>query len=118
MIIELAGFHILLTGIITEKVIDSITAQDDSIGSFISLNDATEEVGRITNAYKKDDIDLTILLTHIDLDSDKQPAQMLKPEWGVDMILGGHSHSILEIPENVNNILIAQVGVGTDQIGR
>jgi len=118
VIIELAGFHILLTGIITDKVIDSITAQDDLIGSFISLNDAAEEVGRITNAYKKDDIDLTILLTHIGLESDKQLAQILKPEWGVDMILGGHSHSILEIPENINNILIAQAGVGTDQIGR
>jgi 5'-nucleotidase len=43
---------------------------------------------------------------------------MLKPEWGVDMIIGGHSHTILEKPTKVNNILIAQAGVGTDQIGR
>ena len=43
---------------------------------------------------------------------------MLDPDWGVDMIIGGHSHTILEQPERVNNILIAQAGVGTDQIGR
>ncbi len=34
------------------------------------------------------------------------------------MILGGHSHTVLEQPAVVNDILIAQAGVGTDQIGR
>jgi 5'-nucleotidase len=34
------------------------------------------------------------------------------------MIIGGHSHTILEQPETVNNILVTQAGVGTDQIGR
>ena len=43
---------------------------------------------------------------------------MLKPEWGVDMIIGGHSHTILDQPERINNVLIAQAGTGTDQIGR
>jgi 5'-nucleotidase len=43
---------------------------------------------------------------------------MLKPEWGVDIIIGGHSHTILEQPEIVNGILITQAGTGTDQIGR
>ena len=90
----------------------------DEIGTFISLEDAAAEVGRICNAYKDDDIDLTVLLTHIGFESDKELAAMLKPEWGVDMIIGGHSHTILEQPERVNNILIAQAGVGTDQIGR
>ena len=34
------------------------------------------------------------------------------------MIIGGHSHTILEQPAKVNNILIAQAGVGTHHIGR
>ncbi|MFX1253185.1 MAG: bifunctional metallophosphatase/5'-nucleotidase [Promethearchaeota archaeon] len=117
VILRKAGFDILFTGIVTEKVIASL-AQDELVGSFISLNDAAEEVGRISNAYKNADIDLTILLTHIGFDSDKELAKMLKPEWGVDMIIGGHSHTILEKPEKMNNILIAQAGVGTNQIGR
>jgi 5'-nucleotidase / UDP-sugar diphosphatase len=75
-------------------------------------------VGRICNAYKNDDVDLTILLTHIGFESDKELAALLRPEWGVDMIIGGHSHTILDQPANVNGILIAQAGVGTDQIGR
>jgi 5'-nucleotidase/UDP-sugar diphosphatase len=34
------------------------------------------------------------------------------------MIIGGHSHTILEQPAFINNVLIAQAGTGTDQIGR
>ena len=117
LILNKAGFDIMFTGIITEKVMDSIN-QDKLVGSFISLEDASAEVGKITDAYKNDDIDLTILLTHIGFDSDVKLAKMLKPEWGVDLIIGGHSHTILEEPKKVNNILISQAGVGTNQIGR
>ncbi|MBU0757681.1 MAG: bifunctional metallophosphatase/5'-nucleotidase [Nanoarchaeota archaeon] len=117
LILKKAGFDILFTGIVTKKVMDALS-KDELIKTFVSLKEASNEVGRITNAYKNDDIDLTILLTHIGFESDKKLAAMLKPEWGVDMILGGHSHTILEKPEKINNILIAQAGVGTDQIGR
>ncbi len=117
IILKKAGFDILFTGIITEKVLDSLK-QDRLIGSFISLEEASAEVGKITNAYKNDDIDLTVLLTHIGFESDIELARMLKPEWGVDMIIGGHSHTILEKPEEVNNILISQAGTGSDQVGR
>ena len=117
IIINKAGFDFLFTGIITDKVIASIK-QDELIGSFISLEEASNEVGKITNAYKNDDIDLTVLLTHIGFESDIELAKILKPEWGVDLIIGGHSHTVLKEPKKVNDILIAQAGVGSDQIGR
>lgn len=117
LVLKKAGFDILFTGIITDKILDALK-QDELVGSFVSLEDASNEVGKICNAYKNDDIDLTILLTHIGFESDKELAQLLQPEWGVDMIVGGHSHTILEQPEKVNGVLIAQAGVGTDQIGR
>ena len=116
-IIPKAGLDIMFIGIITDKVIDSVK-KDALVGSFISLEDASREVGIITNAYKSDDIDLTVLLTHIGYESDIELAKMLKPEWGVDMIIGGHSHTVLEQPAKINNILIVQAGVGTNQIGR
>ena len=116
-IINKAGFDILFTGIITEKIMDAL-AMDKLVGSFVTLEEASSEVGKICDAYKKDDIDLTILLTHIGFDSDIALAKMLKREWGVDMIIGGHSHTVLDHPKKVNKILIAQAGVGTNQIGR
>ncbi len=117
LIIKKDGFDILFTGIITEKIMDTLK-QDELVGSFISLEEASKEVGKICNTYKSDDIDLTILLTHIGFESDIELAKLLKSEWGVDMIVGGHSHTVLEKPEKINNILIAQAGVGSDQIGR
>ncbi len=117
LILEKAGFSILFTGVLTEKAMASLS-QDSLIGSFVDLEDASAAVGRITNAYKNDDIDLTIVLSHIGYDSDLELARMLPPELGVDMIIGGHSHTILEQPAEENGILVAQAGVGTDQIGR
>jgi 5'-nucleotidase/UDP-sugar diphosphatase len=116
-IIRKAGFDILFTGILTEKVMDSLK-MDELIGTFVTLEEANAEVGKICDAFKNDDIDLTVLLTHIGFESDKELAAMLRPEWGVDLILGGHSHTMLDKPEEVNGILIAQAGTGTNQIGR
>lgn len=116
-VINKAGFDILFTGIITEKILDSLK-MDKLVGSFVNLEEASSEVGKICNAYKNDDVDLTILLTHIGYESDLELAKLLKPEWGVDMIIGGHSHTVLDKPVKINNILITQVGVGSNQIGR
>ena len=117
VIINKGGFSILFIGIITEKVMDSIS-RDREIGSFITLEEAGAEIGRICDAYRHDDIDLTILLTHIGIESDRELARLLDPAWGVDMIIGGHSHTVLEEPVRENNILIVQAGTGTDYIGR
>jgi len=116
-VINKAGFDILFTGILTEKVMDSLK-MDELIGTFVTLEEAGAEVGKICDAYKNDDIDLTIVLTHIGFESDKELAAMLRPEWGVDLIIGGHSHTLLSKPEEVNGILIVQAGTGTNQIGR
>ncbi len=116
-IVKKDGFDLLFTGIITDKILDALK-QDKLVGSFVTLSEASREVGKITNAYKNDDIDLTVLLTHIGYESDIKLAKMLKPQWGVDMIIGGHSHTVLEKPTETNGVLIAQAGVGTNQIGR
>lgn len=117
IILNRAGFNILFIGIITEKVMDSL-ALDQLVGTFVSIEDAADEIGKICNAYKHNDIDLTVALTHIGFESDVELAKMLNPEWGVDIIIGGHTHTILEQPEVVNNVLVTQAGMGTDQIGR
>lgn len=116
-IIEVDDMKILLIGIITEDVVNA-TKTDVLIGSFIDVEEAAREVTRICNCYKTIDIDLTVLLTHIGIDEDKKLAGLIDKESGVDLILGGHSHTILEKPLCINNILIAQAGYGTNQIGR
>lgn len=117
IIMDVAGFQIMFIGIITETTMDSI-ALDQLIGTFISIEDAALEVGKICNAYRNHDIDLTVALTHIGFESDLELANLLDPAWGVDLIIGGHTHTVLEKPAIVNDILIVQAGEGTDQIGR
>ena len=116
-ILEIDGMKVLFIGILTEEVI-SQTKGENLIGSFIGIEDAAQEVGKICNAYNALDIDLTVLLTHIGFEEDKKLAAMLDPNWGVDIIIGGHSHTFLTEPAVVNDIIIVQAGTGTDQIGR
>ena len=116
-IIEIDGMKILFIGIITEEVIAQ-AKKDELIGSFVDIHEAAAEIGRICNAYNSTDIDFTVLLTHIGFEEDKQLAAILDSNWGVDIIIGGHSHTFLEKPEIVNGIPIVQAGTGTDCIGR
>lgn len=117
LILNVDGFDIMFIGILTEETLKALK-RDTSIGTFISIAEAASEVGKICNAYQNEDIDLTVLLTHIGFEEDKKLAALLDPAWGVDMIIGGHSHTYLEQPAVVNDILIAQAAVGTNQIGR
>jgi 5'-nucleotidase len=116
-IIDVNGLKVMFIGIITEEVLAS-TKSEEIIGSFIDVWEAAKQVGVIIDNYKTTRIDLTVLLTHIGFDKDQQLAELLDPNWGVDLIIGGHTHTFLEEPCIVNNVPIVQVGVGTDQIGR
>ena len=117
IVMHMDGMDILLIGVITQEVLETL-AMDSDIATFVELEEVRAEVGKICNAYNHEDVDLTILLTHIGFQSDVRLAEMLDPAWGVDIIIGGHSHTILDQPAEVNNVLIVQAGVGTDQIGR
>ena len=116
-ILKVDGMQILFIGILTEEVLQK-TKLEKLIGTLVDIKEAAEEVGRICDAYQTEDIDFTVLLTHIGIESDQELAAILDPRWGVDLIIGGHSHTLLEKPIEVNGIPIVQAASGTDQIGR
>lgn len=116
-ILEIDDMKVLFIGIVTEEVLTQAKA-DGLVGSFIDTYEAAAEVGRICNAYNSIDIDFTVLLTHIGIEEDKKLASILDPQWGVDLIIGGHSHTFMDEPLIINDIVIAQAGEGTDNIGR
>ena len=115
--IEKNDMCIMFIGIITEEVMHGIKS-DSLVSSLIDVNEAAREIGHICDAYCSVDVDFTVLLTHIGFEEDKKLAALLDPAWGVDVIIGGHSHTLLEKPEEVNGILIVQANYGTDRIGR
>ena len=116
-IIEIDGMKIMFIGIVTEAVLAN-TKSDGLIGTFVDIEEAAKEIGHICNTYNSLDIDYTVLLTHIGWEEDHELAKKLDPAWGVDVIIGGHSHTLIEKPDIENNILIVQAGTGTNQIGR
>ena len=115
--VTLDGIRILVIGILTEEVLAS-TKTEKVIGTFIDVQEAAREVGVICDNYRTKNTDLVILLTHIGIEEDRKLAELLHPDWGVNLIIGGHSHTEMEKPETVNGIPIVQVGKGSGQIGR
>lgn len=59
--------------------------------------------------------DLVIALTHIGIRADSALAKAI-PE--IDVIVGGHSHTVLEEPSRVNNALVLQAGARTVFLGK
>jgi len=115
--IERDGMRVLFIALLTQEVISS-TKNEKVIGSFIDVADAAKQVGIICDSYRTKDTDLVVLLTHIGIDADRKLAGMLNPDWGVDLIIGGHTHTFMDEPEVVNGVPIVQAGVGSGQIGR
>ncbi|MBO4916023.1 MAG: 5'-nucleotidase C-terminal domain-containing protein, partial [Oscillospiraceae bacterium] len=115
--IERDGMRILFIALLTQEVISS-TKNERVIGSFIDVADAARQVGIICDSYRTKDTDMVVLLTHIGLDSDRTLAGLLDPDWGVDVIIGGHTHTFMDEPEVVNGIPIVQAGCGSGQVGR
>ena len=115
--VDIDGMRVLFIGILTEEVISS-TKTEKVIGSFIDVDEAAKEVGVICDNYRTKDTSMTVLLTHIGIEEDRKLAERLDPDWGVDMIIGGHSHTAMREPEYVNGIPIVHAYMGTGQIGR
>ena len=115
--LEVGGMKIMFIGILTDEVLAS-TKSEKIIGTFIDLEAAAKEVGIICDNYRTIRTDMTILLTHIGLENDIKLAKMLDPDWGVNMIIGGHSHTFMDKPEVVNGVPIVQAGTGTSIVGQ
>ena len=115
--IEVDGLNILFIGILTEEVLAS-TKAEKVVGTFVDVREAAREVGIICDNYRTKATDITILLTHIGIEADRELASLLDPHWGVDLIIGGHSHTFMDEMEVVNGVPIVQAGTGADVIGR
>lgn len=115
--VECGGLRIMFIGILTEEVL-AVTKNEKVIGTFIDVMDAAREVGIICDNYRTSRTDMTILLTHLGIEEDRKLAEYMDPRWGVDIIIGGHSHTYMETPEIINGIPVVQAGKGTGQIGR
>lgn len=60
------------------------------------------------------EVDVLVLLSHLGLPQDRRLALEVP---GIDLILGGHTHHLLEVPEQVGNTFIAAAGKYGQHVG-
>jgi 2',3'-cyclic-nucleotide 2'-phosphodiesterase (5'-nucleotidase family) len=94
----------------SKSAIQGIEDNDSkSVIKTIEVTDPKDAILEWTNKLDRD-VDLTVVLSHSGLSADRRIARDLPPESGVDIIIGGHSHDLMEKPEVINGIIICQAG--------
>jgi 2',3'-cyclic-nucleotide 2'-phosphodiesterase (5'-nucleotidase family) len=81
----------------------------DVLDPAIAVRQAIDELGRNFN------VNIIIVLSHMGLDADSALAEEVGD---IDVIIGGHSHTVLAAPRRVNGTIIAQAGERGQWLGR
>jgi 5'-nucleotidase / UDP-sugar diphosphatase len=109
-IFEANGLQIGVIGATTEGLQGLMSRQDFSRLKLRSVADSVrEEVERLDP-----DTDLIVVLSHIGVEDDRALAAQVD---GIDLIVGGHSHTRLTTAEQVNGTWIVQAGSYTRSLG-
>jgi len=109
-VFEKGGLRIGVIGLISPELYDLVN-QNNLVG--IRVLSTAETVQKYV-AELRPKSDLIILLTHQGVDFDSALATNLS---GVDLIVGGHSHTRLRAPKTVNGVPIVQTGSYTESLG-
>lgn len=79
----------------------------------ISLTDPVDMIEKYLEENRSH-VDFSVVLSHQGLDADRELAARIKD---IDLIIGGHSQSLLSPPEVVNGIAICQAGKNGENLG-
>lgn len=66
-------------------------------------------------AKHRGEVDLLVLVSHLGIDED---TRLAKETQGIDVILGGHSHTVMKEPLRVKDTAIVHVGAKAENVGR
>ena len=110
-IYNINGLRVGVIGITYDPMVGM--ASPEKLDGFVSL-DPIQTVNAIVPKID-DQTDLIIVLSHLGIENDRKLAENIK---GVDLIVGGHSHTRLDTPEKVNGVLIVQTGSNCRNLGR
>jgi 5'-nucleotidase/UDP-sugar diphosphatase len=105
VILERGGIRIGVIGIMSQEL-SSLVNQNNLVGLRVLSPAETLELDPKT--------DLLIALTHQGVDEDSALALQVH---GLDVIVGGHSHTRLKKPKLVNDVIIVQSGSNTENLG-
>lgn len=107
---EINGLRVLIMGVTTPEVMRFAVGLDKN-NIFISL--PQNEVRKIlSEAHGK--YDVSILISHIGFEDDVKIAYEFSD---LDIIIGGHTHTLVKVPPVFNNTIVNQAGSHGEKIG-
>jgi 2',3'-cyclic-nucleotide 2'-phosphodiesterase (5'-nucleotidase family) len=98
---ELEGIKIAIIGVVTEDVPVSTSPKNVSGLQFVPVHETVQKY--VTELKGK--VDLILVLSHIGYYWDRRLAETVR---GIDVIVGGHSHTKLDKPVQIGDTLIVQ----------
>ncbi len=104
----------LQIGIIGSMNKNAFSYYPKEITSRVSVMPQVAEIKKDIASLKKAGINLIVLISHSGYEKDKKMALVLKD---VDLIVGGHSQTLLRKPVRIGNTLIVQAGTNGSRIG-
>jgi 2',3'-cyclic-nucleotide 2'-phosphodiesterase (5'-nucleotidase family) len=107
MVLQVSGIRVLIVGV--------TAAMNVFYHLFgIHVKDPQEEVQRVLAKYEETSYDLLVILSHLGITRDRELASKFP---NIDIIIGGHSHTMLEKPFVENHSIICQAGHYGEYLG-
>lgn len=110
------GIKIGIYGVMGENA--AADASDSSPASFGSIIDASKRVVKILKEQEK--VDLIVCLSHSGTDPDvskSEDEQLAKAVPDIDVIISGHTHTVLQKPITAGKTIIVSCGCSTEYLG-
>ncbi|MDO8683032.1 MAG: metallophosphatase [Armatimonadota bacterium] len=107
----IGGLRVAIIGLTVPMITERMLAR--KVSSYI-FDDPIETAAALVPKLREG-CDLLIALTHIGLKEDRRLAETVP---GIDLIVGGHTHAVIEKPEIVTGVPIVQAGYWARQVGR
>lgn len=104
------GLNVGLFGLIGEQAVSYTTANYP-----VEFEDQHETAAKMVDELRNNGADLVIAITHSRVEEDVELAGEID---GIDIIVGGHSHTALHEPVIENNTIILQAGSLLEYLGR
>lgn len=104
------GTTVGVFGLLGESAIDVILKTDP-----IAFADQHETARETVTELQAGGADIVVALTHAGVEEDRELAQAID---GIDLIVGGHSHTALTQPLNEDGTIIAQAGAHLEYLGQ
>jgi len=108
---EVNGFKIGILGLISQETSGTVDPKNITGLTFASVKETAE---KYIPEMKEKGAELIFVLSHQGDGADERLAKSVR---GIDVIVGGHSHTLIEEGRKVNDTIIVQAGTQGEKVG-